>query len=170
MRFAFVLCLIPAVALAGMNKNFLVQPFEPCAGPAICPDFRSLSSFTFETAVLRSPQSRYIASGKLAVQVELKGVRDASGALVTTEPGNPADDFKLIVPEAEVYSPGIGVLPSGVVGDVIVRFDLKNGNATVRYSTPDGVVSGLVTVATESPYVIDNQGQPFAATGARAKP
>lgn len=162
------LCL-PGGAQGGMNRSYLVPSYPPCDGPAFCPAVRE-SSFTFDSAILLSPQSRYIKAGKVSLEIQLKGVRDASGQLVTTDASDPGDDFAVVIPVGIVVVPGLGILPPGIQGDTTVSFDLKNGAARVRYPTPDEAPAGLVSVSTTIPHVRDNQGKRFAVTGAESKP
>jgi hypothetical protein len=164
--------LLPGVAAAGGNVVFLVRAFRPCPGPAICtaaPD----SSFTFDTAVLKTSRARYTKGGKVAVTVEIKGVRDAGGALVTTDANDPSDDFRLVIPESQVTVPGIGTLPPGVAGgDVVVPFDLRNGIGRQPYPTPAAADSqpGLVAESTGLPVIFDNQGRRLAVSGSQVRP
>jgi hypothetical protein len=162
------LVLVPALAPAGMNKNFLVPAFSPCIGKGSCPPARA-STFTFETATLQSPAGRYIAAGKLALKVELKGVRDASGGLVTTNASDPTDDFKIVLGAGQVTIPGVGTLPVTALPDTEIPFDLRDGKAKVTYRTPDVTPSGLVTEGGVVS-IVDNQGHRLATVGSQSKP
>jgi hypothetical protein len=170
---AVLALLVPAGARAGgLSRTFLVPSYAACPGPAVCVPRRE-SSFTFDKAILHSSQARYIAPNKLSLVVELSGVKDASGALVTTDPSNPADDFRLVVPSTQVTLSGVGTLPTGFpgTGDTVVRIDLKQGAGKGRLTTPEETPkSGLVTGSLGVPALYDNQGNRLAVTGAQTPP
>lgn len=167
----FVLAAFTSAAHAGGNVNYLVPAYEPCTPPiTTCPAVLE-SRFTFESVKLKSSKAQYLKDNKTAVSIELKGVRDPSGALVTTDPGNQADDFRLFIPGSQVTVQGTTSAP-GILGPAIVLgIDLKNGKGKASYKTPAGAEdSGAITESTGAPYVIDSDGARFAVTGARAKP
>src|SRR5213594_3804312 len=95
---------------AGLNRNYLVPSFRTCAGPAACPPQHD-SSFTFESAVLKTPASRFLRSGKTAFTLELKGVRDAAGNLVS------GAQFTVVLATGQITVPGIGTFPPGAIPD-----------------------------------------------------
>src|SRR2546427_5227302 len=78
---ALLVALLAAPAAAGFNRNFLVPSFQSCTGPQTCFPPRHGSSFTFGSAVLKTPVSRFLRSRKTAFILELKGVRDAAANL-----------------------------------------------------------------------------------------
>jgi hypothetical protein len=161
-----------AADAAGLSRTYLVPAYAPCPGPAICPA-RLESSFTFATASLRSPQSKFIAPNKLTLIVEITGVKDASGTLVTTDPNDPGDDFLLVLPASQVTITSLGTLPAGFpgAGEQSVRIDLKKGNGKARLMTPEETPkTGLVTASNGAPTVYDNQGKRLAVTGAQTPP
>ena len=75
-----------SVWAGGFNTTYLVPAYVTCPGPDICggPPTRE-SAFTFDSATLRSPRSPYTDPKKPSLIVELKGVKDGSGSLVTAE-------------------------------------------------------------------------------------
>jgi hypothetical protein len=162
--------LAPVVALGGpMNRNFLVPAFRRCPGPASCfPPVRE-SAYTFDTAVLRTPSGRFISGGKVALLVELKGVRDATGALVSTNASDPRDDFKVILAAGQVTVPGVGTLPTNALPDTVIGFDLRDGKARIVYKTPDSLPAGLVTEG-GAVSIVDNQDKRFATIGSQSHP
>jgi hypothetical protein len=165
-----LLLVLPVAARAGGNRSFLVPAFAPCAGPAVCFPPERESRFTFETGVLGSSRSRFIRGGGVALVVRVKGVRDESGRLVTTDPDAPGDDFRVVVPETVTTVPGVGTLPAGFVGDTVIRFDLRSGRGTARLATPAEVPAGLVAASLGSPVVLDSDGRPLARVGSQSRP
>ena len=173
---AVVLTLVPALALAGMNRTYLVPAYKPCPnGQTSCPPQGTASSFTFDQVLLKSRPAPYIKPNQVSVIVEVKGVRDASGALVTTDPSDPADDFVLRTGAGRVVllsginlqlEPGSPLVPI-----TEVRLDIKNGKGSAALRTPeDTPTNGLINQSIGIPELYDNQGNPFAVTGARTKP
>ena len=167
---------LPALAAAGMNRTYLVPAYAACPGGATtCAPQPRASSYTFDQAVLRTPQKPYIAPNQVALDVELKGVRDASGALVTPVTGDPTDDFVFTVPAGRTVltvgtplqlEPGSPLLPV-----TEIRIDLKKGTGRGTLRTPSNTpTSGLVNQTLELPVVRDPAGKLFAVSGARSKP
>ena len=129
------LVLLPAGAQAGFNVNYLVPGFKGCEGNAAVCAIEPSSSFTFETAILKSPRGRYsIREGKPTIFIILKGVRDASGNLVTTDPANDADDFVLVLPTGRTIVPSIGTIADGSIPAQRIGIDLENGNGKGSYA------------------------------------
>ncbi len=58
----------------------------------------------------------------LALKGKIKGVVDSTGARITTDPANPADNYSV---EVDIFVPHTGGTET-----VTVSFDLKNGNGT----------------------------------------
>jgi len=177
-----LLLLLPVPSWAGrIGTTYLVPAYEACPRgqtttttlipPPPCVPARRESSFTFDTATLKTSGIRYLAVGKPAFVFTVKGVRDASGNLVTTDPNDPADDFMVISAPGQVtltflnetFQPGV------LAGPVVVRFDLKNGAGKATYKTPSSIPDGVVT-ETGSIIVLDNQGKRLAALGAQSPP
>ena len=168
--------LLPALALAGMNRTYLVPAYKPCpGGQTSCVPQGPASTFTFDQVILKSRPSPFIKANQVAVVIELKGVRDASGALVTTDTADPADDFILRTPAGRVtllaglnlqLEPGSPLSPA-----TEVRVDLKNGKGRASLTTPEETPSnGLIQQSLGVPELLDNQGNLLAVTGARSKP
>jgi hypothetical protein len=170
-RTGAILLLLATPALAGKSKNYLVPAYQPCTPPAgSCPAVLE-SRFTFESAVLKSSNAKYLKDNKVAVEVELKGVRDPSGALVTTDPDNQADDFRLFVPASQITIGSTTTAPGVLSTDIVVGIDLKNGKGKGSYKTPaGGQGSGVIAEAGGLPYVVDSDGNRFAVSGSRDKP
>jgi hypothetical protein len=166
------LLVFAGAASAGSNTNYLVPAYQPCAeGLTNCPAVLE-SAFTFETAKFKSASSPYLKDDKLAIAVDLKGVRDAGDALVTTDPANDADDFHLVVPASQITLFGITYPPGeGVSTPIRLKIELKDGKGKASYKTPaGGEGSGVVAEAGGVPYIEDNQGNRFAVSGSRDKP
>lgn len=160
---------LPVSALAGFNVNFLVPGYAPCESGGACASARS-STYTFETAILKSPRGRFsVREGKVSVIVQLKGVRDASGQLVTTDPTDRTDDFILVLPAGRVVLPSLGTLADGSIPPTRIAIELTNGRGKAKY-VAEGTQPGLVTISFEAPVVLDPDGNLFAATGAMSKP
>jgi hypothetical protein len=172
----FVAAVLPTAAHAGMNKTYMVPAYEPCPGGATqCSPQPPSSAYTFDQAILRTPQKPFTAPNQTAVVVELKGVRDAAGNPVTTDPGNPADDFVFRTPAGRtVITSGtrIQLEPgSPLVPVVEVRIDLKNGKGKATYKTPGNTpTNGLVNQTLDLPVIYDPAGKVLASNGARTKP
>lgn len=165
-----MLVLLPAGARAGSNINFLMPGYKGCEGAASACAIARSSSYTFETAILKSPRGRYsIREKKPTISILLKGVRDASGQLVTTDPDNDDDDFILLLPTGRVVLPSIGTLADGSLPPTRVHIELKGGSGKVTYAA-EGTQAGMVTLSFESPTIIDPEGNLFAGTGAASKP
>lgn len=163
------LSLVPA--WAGSNSTPMVPAYQPCTPPATsCPAVLE-SRFTFDSVTLKSSKSPYLKDDKVAVSIELKGVRDETGALVTTDVDNPDDDFKLIVPASQITLNGMTIAPGILSPSIAVGIDLKKGSGNASYKTPSGGEgTGLVAESTGAPYVVDSDAKRFAVTGSRDKP
>jgi hypothetical protein len=165
--------LMPALVGAEMNVTDLVPAYAPCpGGRSSCTPVKE-SSFSFDRALLKSPRGSFIGPNKVSLVVELRGVRDASGALVTTSTGDAADDFVVVIPPGRtvLVEQGLQLEPSSpLVPQTSFRIDLKNGKGRTAYKTPpETPTSGLVSEATTTPVVMDNQGKRFAVSGARSR-
>lgn len=167
---------LPALASAGMNKTYLVPAYDACPGTATqCSPQPRTSAYTFDQAVLRTPPKPFTAPNRVAIVIELKGVRDAGGALVTTNRDDPSDDFVFRTPAGRtVITSGtpIQLEPgSPLVPVTEVRIDLTKGKGKATYRTPAATPdSGLVNQSLELPMILDPAGKAFAVTGARSRP
>ena len=168
--FLTVLPLAPAWA-AGSNSTPMVPAYQPCTPPATsCPAVLE-SRFTFDSVTLKSPKSPYLKDNKVAVSIELKGVRDGTGALVTTDVDDPSDDFKLLIPGSQITFNGMTIAPGILSPEITVPVELKNGSGKASYKTPGGGEgTGIVAESTGAPYVVDSDAKRFAVTGSRDKP
>jgi hypothetical protein len=161
-----LIALATPVWAGGLNTTFLVPAYVTCVGPDICSGTPAReSSFTFESATLRTPRSPFADPKKPSLIVELKGVKDAGGRLVT------ANGFSLQISSGQVnlFEPAPGFsLPAGHPLSVIspVSFDVTNGHAKLAYkpgtTPPAGTVAegGAVTI-------YDNAGKRLAVIGTR---
>ena len=158
------LSVCPALA-GGLNANYLVPAFVACPGPQTCGSPRRESRFTFDVAILRSPRVKYTSPSKPSVVVELRGVKDASGAPVTS------NDFTVRLAVGQVTLPTLGItVPPGhpLLQVPPVSITLKKGNGHVSYrpfaQAPPGTVAegGNVTV-------FDSDGKRLATVGAQFK-
>ena len=159
--------LLSAVPLwAGrLNTNYLVPAYVPCPGPDTCGAPQLESTFTFDTAILRGPVGKYANPAKPSVIVELRGVKDASGALVTS------DAFTIVVAAGQVNVSAVGLTipPGHPLSQVApIPLPLKGGKGKVVYkpaqTAPPGTVAegGGVTV-------YDSQGKRLATVGTQYK-
>jgi hypothetical protein len=169
----FILLLCAAgSASAGMNRTSMVPAYAACHVGVCTPTLES--TFHFDDVTLFSSQAKYTGPGKLALMIDIKGLRDASGALVTTDPGNDADDFLVVIPESRttlLSGALVGTLSPGIAGDQVYRLDVTKGHVRKRFATPDITPEhGLVTQVLGNPMLLDNEGNPLAVTGARSKP
>jgi hypothetical protein len=174
---------VPGVAVAGrLNTTYLVPAYEACPRGtttttrpsfAPCTPARRESSFTFESAMLRSSPARYIKGGAVTFVVLLRGVRDPSGSLVTTDTADPADDFAVVSPPGQTtLTFADSTFAAGVLsGPVRVRFDLRKGAAKVVFRTPSAqpIPDGIV-VEGGSVAIVDKAGKRLATVGAQSPP
>jgi hypothetical protein len=160
-----------APAWAGSNATPMVPAYRPCTPPlTTCPAALE-SRFTFDSVTLKSSKSPYLNDAKPAVAIDLKGVRDETGALVTTDPDDPADDFTLFIPGSQITLGGQTTAPGILSGDINLGIDLKNGTGKASYKPAvSGVGTGVIAESTGAPYVRDSDGNRFAVTGSRDKP
>ena len=174
--------LVPVATLAGQpGTTYLVPAYEACPRgatttttlnpPPPCVPATLESSFTFDSAVLKSPGLRYLAVGKTAFVLVLKGVRDGAGNLVTTDPSDPADDFMVVTTPGQITLAFLNETapPGALSGPVVVRFNLKNGAGKATYTTPGPLPDGVIA-ETGALFVLDNQGKRLATLGAETPP
>lgn len=158
------LALPGSAAAGGYGSVYLVPALAECPGPASCP--RALeSAYTFDTIILHSRASRYFDDKKPSFLIDLRGVRDPSGAFV-----NGTVTLRLL--SGRVSVPGVGTLPdsSSVTRVAPVPIPLKNGGAK-RFaykpspSPPNGTLTNGGGVE-----ILDPEGKRLAVTGSQAKP
>jgi hypothetical protein len=151
---------------AGLNRVHLVPALKPCPGFGICPGRQLASRYTFDSMVLRTPASRYLPPDKPTLLLQIRGVRDASGAPVDGE-------LTLKVLSGRVYTPPAG----GTLGDDSslavqppVAVPLRNGsNPKFAYRPPQATPPGTL-VNGGGVEVYDPEGNLLAVTGSQAKP
>lgn len=160
-----------AAARAGFDTSHLVPAYAPCSpGTTSCPAVLE-SRFAFERAVLKAANRRWLQDGKVALVVELRGVRDESGALVQGDPSDPGDDFVLVLPGTQVSVLGTTYAPGVLAGETRIPIEITNGKGRASFRPPaGGESSGVVAEAGAPPYVLDPDGNRLAVAGTRAKP
>ena len=149
---------------ADFGRTYLVPAYSACPGDDACPAVRE-SSYTFSSALVRTSPARYIKEGAVSFILELRGVRDASGATVTSSA------FRVKSAGGQTTSSGL-TLPPALVDQFAPApqpIELKNGNGklTSRLETviPPGTVSEGGAII-----VLDPDGKRLAITGAQSRP
>ena len=158
----------PALAAAGTNRNYLVPVYEPCQAVANCNPPKRTSSYTFDSVTLSSSQSRYTGPNRFAIGVTIKGLKDAAGS-----PVNGSVELRVEAGRVTLLDGVIGTLvdnsPLAAVSPY--RVEVKNGNGSKRFTTPDSTPErGFVVNTLASPVLLDPEGKPLATTGTQAKP
>lgn len=161
-----VLITATSASAAGPNRVHLVPALKPCPGAGICPGRQLASSYTFDSIVLRSSSSRYLAVDKPTLLLQIRGVRDASGAPVN-------GSLTLKVLSGRVYTPPAG----GTIGDGSslaaqppVPIPLRNGsNPKFAYRPSQPTPRGTL-VNGGGIEVYDPEGNLLAVTGSEARP
>jgi hypothetical protein len=166
MRGAAVLAAVVALvapATAGLNRTYLVPVYDACPGSGNCfPPVRS-STYTFDSIVLFSSPKPYTGPGKLALQVAIKGLRDAGGNAVTGK-------LQLRV-KTRITLPDIGTIgENSPLAETVYVIDVTNGNGKGRFTTPDITPAGLVANSFGSPVLHDPEGKELATAGTQSKP
>jgi len=168
-RSSFLLLLAAAPALAGgLNRSPLVPIYARCPGSGNCPAVRS-SSYTFDSMYLYSSRTTYSGPGKLALMLQVKGLKDPNGSLVTGR-------ITVVVPQSRVTI--LSDPPLGTIGDQSQLaeqppyvVDVKNGAARAKFLTPANTpAKGLVVNTFGAPIVYDPEGKELASTGTQSKP
>ncbi len=160
---------VAGTAAGGLNRSYLVPIYEACPGSGNCFPPKLASTYSFESAILYSSPKPYSGPKKLAVMVAIKGLKDASGNLVTGQ-------VQLRIPASRITL--LGSLNLGTIGDnnpiaaeQIYKVDVKNGSGRQAFTTPDVTPAhGLTANAFESPVLYDPDGNPLASTGTQSKP
>ncbi len=151
-------------ALGGGNLTHLVPASVHCPGPDACVPAQKESRFTFESVILRSGRGKYANPKKPAFIIELKGVRDASGTLVTSEA------FTIRVSSGQINLGGGQPvsLPAGFPLAVVapIPISLRDGVAKKPYSPSQQAPSGTV-VEGGGIDIYDSDGKRLATTGAQ---
>lgn len=168
MRLVALLALAAPVWAGGFNTTYLVPAYVSCPGPDICVGTpQRESGFTFDSAILRTSRSPTADPKKPAFVLELKGVKDAGGAPVTSE----GFTIQIAGGQVNVFEPAPGLsLPAGhpLAQVPPVPVSLKNGRAKVSYrpsqTPPAGTVAEGGTIT-----VYDSAGKRLATVGSRYK-
>jgi hypothetical protein len=147
------------------NRVYLVPALQQCVGAATCVPSQRASRYTFDTIVLRSPATKYMPVGKPSLYLEVRGVRDPSGAPVT-------GTLRLRVISGRVSVPGVGTFPDDSPLTVVppVAVPIKNGSTRrFAYSPPTQAPNGTL-VNGGGVEVYDPEGNLLAVTGSQSKP
>ncbi len=162
------LAVVPSVASAGLNRNYMVPVYAPCTGTSEnCSPPKRASGYTFESIILSSSSERYSGPGKVALIVVVKGVKDPTGAPFTGRLTLSTGENRVTILQA-----GLGPFQdnSTITAQPPYAIDVKNGSGRLRYKTPDSTPSeGLVVNSLTAPVVYDPDGNPLASTGAQTK-
>jgi hypothetical protein len=170
-RASILLLLVAAVPAhaGGLNKSVLVPVYARCPGSGNCQPVLA-SSYTFEEMSLYSSRKPYSGPNELALMIRVKGLKDASGALVTGQ-------ITVSVPGTRVT-----ILPSGggfgtfgdqspVAQQPPYVIDVKNGSGRGKFMTPPSTpAKGFVANSFGAPIVLDPEGKELASTGSRSRP
>ena len=167
-RASLLLLLVAAVpaSAGGLNRTALVPVYAKCPA-GNCPPVRA-SSYTFDQMYLYSPRAPYSGPNKLALMIQVKGLKDANGALVTGQ-------LKVSIPASRVtlLGQGIGTIADGspLAAQPPYIVDVKNGSARVKFLTPASTPEhGLVVNTFGAPVILDPDGNELASSGTQSKP
>jgi hypothetical protein len=153
-----------AATAAEYNRIYLVPAIKECPGPSSCVPREFESAYTFDSIILMSPATKYAPSGKPALILKIRGVRDPSGIPVN---GN----LTLRILPVRVSLPGLGTFPddSPLTQVAPLRIPLRNGNnARFPYYTPL-VPNGLIANG-GGVEILDPDGNRLAVTGSQSRP
>jgi hypothetical protein len=153
----------PVVATAGgLNRVYLVPAIAACPGQQSCPRTFE-SAYTFDSIVLRTPATKYMPADKPSFVVDIRGVKDPSGALVNGA-------VTLHVMSGRVSLPTLGTFPDGSVLTQVapIAVPLKDGKGKLPYRAPASP-NGLITNG-GGVEVLDPTGKLLAVTGTQGKP
>jgi hypothetical protein len=163
---ASALLLAPAGAGAvPLNRIYLVPALVQCVGAATCVPREFESRYTFDSIVLRTPATRYMPADAPSLYLEVRGVRDPSGAPFT---GN----LTLRVSSGRIGLPSLGTFPddSPLTAVAPVSIPIQNGrNRRFAYRPPQPAPNGTI-VNGGGVEVFDPEGKRLAVTGSQSKP
>jgi hypothetical protein len=161
---AVLVAFVPAAALAGGSRTYLVPAVVQCPGPAACVPRQFESAYTFDAIILVSSGAKYLSPNKPSLTLEIRGVRDPSHALFT---GN----LTLQLLPSRVSLPGIGTFPddSPLTAVAPATVPVKNGAAHFPYKPSAAAPNGTITNG-GGVEVLDPDGKRLAVTGSQAKP
>lgn len=155
----------PTLAHAGTNRVYLVPAVKECPGPATCVPREYESTYTFDAIILLSPGGKYLSTGKKpSLTLDIRGVRDASHALVT---GN----LTLVILPVRVSLATLGTFPddSPFTQNAPVQVPITNGATRFPYR-PSAVAPNGTLVNGGGVEVLDPDGKRLAVIGTQAKP
>jgi len=117
---------------------------------------------------IRQAMGRERGTGKLALMLQVKGLKDASGSPVTGR-------LTVEIPASRItiLSQGIGTLGenSPLAAQPPYVVDVKNGAARAKFLTPSTTPgNGLIVNTFGAPVVYDPEGKELASTGTQSKP
>ena len=163
-----VLLLAPTAFAGGFNTTYLVPAYVVCPGPDICGAPQRESRFTFESATLRSPRGQFTDPKKPSFVVELKGVKDETGALVS------GSGFTAQIASGQVnlFLPTPLTLPAGFpLAQVLpVEISLNNGHSRTSYkSDPKNTAPAGTVTEGGGVTVYDSDGKRLATIGSQFK-
>jgi hypothetical protein len=168
-RASLLLLLVAALpaGAGGLNRAALVPVYAKCPGSGNCPAVRA-SSYTFDQMYLYSSRAPYSGPNKLALMLQVKGLKDANGSPVTGK-------LTIQIPPTRVtiLSQGIGTLGenSPLAEQPPYVVDVKNGDARQKFLTPPTTPEhGLIANSFGAPVVYDPEGKELASTGSQTKP
>lgn len=154
---------LAASASAGLNRAYLVPAYVACPGSGNCFPPVLASTYTFDSIILYSSPKPYSAPGKLALQITIKGLKDAAGAPVTAT--------LQLRTRSRVTIPTLGTLgETSPLAETVYLVPVVNGGGKARFPLPDITPPGLVANSFSSPVLYDPEGNELATTGTRARP
>jgi hypothetical protein len=165
-RATLLLLVVAAVpASAGLNRTPLVPVYVKCPGSGNCRPVRA-SSYTFDSMYLFTPRSPYTAANKLAIMIQVKGLKDANGVPVNGQ-------ITVVIPPSRIT-----ILSSlGTIGETSdlgqqapYVVNVKNGSARAKFPSGDIIPPGLVVNTFGAPVVLDPEGKELASSGTQSKP
>jgi hypothetical protein len=160
---AALLTLPPPALAGGYNHVYLVPAIKECTQAATCPrEFES--AFTFDSIVLMNPSTKYGSSKKPSLILDIRGVRDASQALVN-------GDVMVKIVSGRVSIPTFGTFPDGspLTSVPPKTVTLTNGKARFSYKPDPPAPNGTITNG-GGVEVYDPDGKLLAVTGSQSKP
>ena len=165
-RLAVLALAAPALG-GGFNTTYLVPAFVSCPGPDICVGTPQRESrFTFDSVTLRTPRGQFADPKKPSFIVELKGVKDGSGAPVTSS----AFTIRIATGQINLFNPATLRLPPGHPLAQVdpVAITLANGRSKTTYKPTQTAGAGTV-VEGGAVTVYDSDGKRLATVGSQYK-
>ena len=151
---------------APLSRVYLVPALKKCDSAfAACVPREFESRYTFDTIILRSPATRYLPTNKPSLYLDVRGVRDPSGALLT---GN----LTLRVISGRVGLASLGTLPDDFALAQVppVAVPLRNGRNKRFAYRPDQTPPAGTIVNGGGVELYDPDGKLLAVVGTQARP